>query len=166
MSISDLEEISHYCEVHPNRETELRCNKCDRYMCAECAVSTPVGYRCRECVRQTEDRFFTSTTTDYLIVGAVSLILPALGFFALLFSGIGFWFISLFAGLFIGGVVGTLGLRFTQKRRGRYTAQVAAGACIVGIVAIGIFFNVIGLTFLVYLAAATSTVYGRYQMKI
>ena len=38
-----------YCAVHPDRETGLRCNKCGRLMCAECAVPTPVGYRCREC---------------------------------------------------------------------------------------------------------------------
>ena len=36
-----------YCAVHPDRETSLQCNRCGRYMCVECAVHTPVGYRCR-----------------------------------------------------------------------------------------------------------------------
>ena len=45
-----------YCEVHPDRETSLRCNKCGRLMCTECAVLTPVGYRCRECVRGQQER--------------------------------------------------------------------------------------------------------------
>jgi hypothetical protein len=40
-----------HCYVHPNRETSLRCNNCDRPICAACAIRTPTGYRCRECVR-------------------------------------------------------------------------------------------------------------------
>ncbi|HYN88142.1 MAG TPA: tetratricopeptide repeat protein, partial [Ardenticatenaceae bacterium] len=43
------EEMLH-CSVHPDRETMLRCNRCGRPMCPECAVRTPVGLRCRECV--------------------------------------------------------------------------------------------------------------------
>jgi len=88
------EEIT-YCEVHPDRETGLRCNKCGRLMCAECAVTTPVGYRCRECVRQHEDKFFTGTTTDYLIVFAVSAIFAALGFLGVSLVGRFFLFICL-----------------------------------------------------------------------
>ncbi len=39
------------CANHPERETGLRCNRCGKPICSQCAVQTPVGYRCRECVR-------------------------------------------------------------------------------------------------------------------
>jgi rhomboid protease GluP len=43
-----------YCYRHPDRETLLRCGRCDRPICAECQVRHPVGIRCPECapVRQ------------------------------------------------------------------------------------------------------------------
>ena len=74
-----VEELT-YCEVHPDRETALRCNQCNRLMCAECAVTTPVGYRCRECVRAHDDKFFSGTQLDYGIVFGVGAVLAALGF--------------------------------------------------------------------------------------
>src|SRR5688572_1451926 len=39
-----------FCAIHTSVETTLRCNKCGRYMCVKCAVRTPVGYRCKQCV--------------------------------------------------------------------------------------------------------------------
>ena len=63
----DTEEL-HYCTVHPDRETSLRCNKCGRYMCVQCAVQTPVGYRCRECVRQQDDKFYNVGDMDYPVI--------------------------------------------------------------------------------------------------
>jgi hypothetical protein len=35
----------------PDRETYLRCNRCERHICTSCAVLTPTGYRCKNCVR-------------------------------------------------------------------------------------------------------------------
>ncbi len=37
------------CAWHPDRLTMLSCGRCDRPMCVNCAVETPVGMRCREC---------------------------------------------------------------------------------------------------------------------
>ena len=72
-----IEELT-YCEVHPDRETGLRCNKCDRLMCAECAVPTPVGLSLPcECVRAHDDKFFSGTQLDYAIVFGVSAVLAA-----------------------------------------------------------------------------------------
>lgn len=39
------------CAFHPETETNLRCAECDRYICAKDMVTTPVGYKCRECAR-------------------------------------------------------------------------------------------------------------------
>ena len=78
-----------YCTVHPNAETALRCNRCGRPMCTRCAVRTPVGYRCKECVREQQDKFFDAQMIDYLIAAGVSLV--ASFFAALIFPG-GFQF--------------------------------------------------------------------------
>lgn len=57
-----------YCVNHPTVETGLRCIKCDRYICVKCAVRTPTGYSCRDCVRTHQKVFDTAVTRDYLIV--------------------------------------------------------------------------------------------------
>lgn len=38
------------CYRHPDRSTGLRCTRCDRPICGECAIPAPVGFQCPECV--------------------------------------------------------------------------------------------------------------------
>ncbi len=162
------EETVHYCQVHPDRETELRCNMCERYMCVDCAVRTPVGYRCRECVRGVENRFFTASVVDYLLVAAVIGGGMAGTSYLMLALRLGFfWLIWLFAGIALGGALAQAALQVTQRRRGRYSGQVAAGAAAAGVIAVGVFTGAIGsLIYLIYLAVVVSTVYGRFQVRI
>lgn len=124
-----LDEVT-YCEVHPTKETSLRCNKCGRLMCADCAVSTPVGYRCKQCVRQHEDRFFTATQNDYVIVAAICVALSVVGGF--LASLVGFIILVVIASIPVGGFIAEVALRAVQRRRGRYSGQVGAAAVVVG----------------------------------
>src|SRR5215213_1946552 len=63
-----------YCANHPNVETLLRCNKCNKPICMKCAVKTPVGYRCRECVRQQQNIYFNAESWDYPIAFVVSFL--------------------------------------------------------------------------------------------
>jgi membrane associated rhomboid family serine protease len=37
------------CYRHPNRETNVACSNCERPICPDCMVDTPVGMRCPEC---------------------------------------------------------------------------------------------------------------------
>ncbi|MGC4105047.1 MAG: hypothetical protein QM753_01675 [Thermomicrobiales bacterium] len=37
------------CSYHPNVMTGLRCSRCGKPICPECAVHTPVGWRCPDC---------------------------------------------------------------------------------------------------------------------
>lgn len=83
-----------YCEKHPSRETGLRCNRCNRLMCTQCAVQTPTGYRCTECVNEQKKVFDTAEWRDYafatLVAGPLaaigSVIVPTIGFFTLLLT--------------------------------------------------------------------------------
>lgn len=93
-----MTEASLVCANHPNRETTLRCNRCEKPICAQCAVLTPVGYRCKECVRGQQKIFNTSRSVDFPIAGAVAFVLVGLATAVLDF--LGFW------GLFIAPVAG------------------------------------------------------------
>ena len=44
-------------------------------MCTKCAVKTPVGYRCKQCVREQQDKFFNAQVLDYMIAAGVSLVI-------------------------------------------------------------------------------------------
>jgi membrane associated rhomboid family serine protease len=40
------------CFRHPDRETYLRCARCEKSICTECMVSAPVGFHCPECLKE------------------------------------------------------------------------------------------------------------------
>ncbi|MCU0495957.1 MAG: hypothetical protein MUF87_01245 [Anaerolineae bacterium] len=155
-----------YCAVHPDRETGLRCNKCERYMCAQCAVLTPVGYRCRECVRTVDNKFFTGTNQDYLIVAAVAAISSGLGAAAMLFIPI--WLFVIFIALPIGGGVAYLIRRAVQGRRGRYTGYVGAAAVVIATVIVMLISrtDLINIGLWVYAGIVAGIVYNRFDGKL
>ncbi|MFD0855793.1 rhomboid family intramembrane serine protease, partial [Actinomadura adrarensis] len=40
------------CYRHPDRETYVRCARCDRHICPECMRDAAVGHQCPECVAE------------------------------------------------------------------------------------------------------------------
>ena len=126
-----------YCYVHPNRETSLRCNNCNRPICAQCAVRTPTGYRCRECVKGQQRVFNTSEWYDYVFGFAVAVLLSAVAaFLVTLIGGIGFfgWFL-IAAGAPTAGVFIAEGVRMvTRKRRSRPLFMTVVSGVVLGAV--------------------------------
>jgi hypothetical protein len=122
------ESATHYCFYHPNTATELRCNRCGKYICIRDAVLTPVGYRCRDCVHAQQDIFYNALPTDNLIAAALTL---PIAYVAGLIASHLFW-LAIFAGLLLGQLIAEVVQRVLKKRRGRYTWAVVLGCFIAG----------------------------------
>lgn len=124
-----------YCTVHPERETLLRCNRCGRPMCTDCAVQHPVGLRCRECVNQTKAPAYQVDNATFIrALLAASVVGTLVAFPVMLFGGVGGFFMF-FIWFAVGGAIGR-GIaeavsRLVPRKRGRLI-QTATG---IGIVA-------------------------------
>ncbi|NCF65270.1 MAG: hypothetical protein GWP61_04805 [Chloroflexi bacterium] len=124
-----------FCYRHPNRSTSLRCYKCNKAICSECTVKTPVGYLCPDCHREAEDAFFNSKATDYLLAALIALPLSLIaGWLVVRFSG-GIFIILLFvfAGGAVGGFIARMSKRVIGNRRGRYIPYLVAACIIIGV---------------------------------
>jgi len=156
----------HFCALHPQRDTELRCNRCDRYMCVDCAVRTPIGYTCRQCVRGHEDKFFEGTLVDYGLAAAACAVGGALLPFVMMLFG-GFLILGFIVAPAIGGAAAQVALQLTGRRRGRYSGYVAAGGLLAGGIASALLLvGGLGLFTLLFLALATSATYARFKVTI
>lgn len=157
-----------YCINHPNRETLLRCNRCERPICTQCAVLTETGYRCKDCLRGQQKVFENAQWIDYPLSLAVAGLLGFLG--SLLASVFGFFtiFIAPVAGVLIAEAVRTV----TRRRRARMlynaaTLAAAAGGAILPLMSlltmlVGGGFAWFGLLWqVVYVVLMTSTVFYR-----
>jgi hypothetical protein len=125
------------CSWHPEVETGLRCNRCDRPICAKCAVRVPVGYKCRACVEDIKAAYLNGKRYDYLIAIAVALPLSLLTaiLFTCVIAVIGWfpWFIAFLTAPTIGGFIAEAVRRGVKKRRSRYLANVVAGCFVAAI---------------------------------
>jgi hypothetical protein len=166
--MSDQPEIL-YCANHPTVETTLRCNRCEKPICSRCAVLTPTGYRCKECVRGQQRQFDTATWLDYPLTIAIagllayigSQIVPVLGFFTI--------FLAPIAGVIIAEAIRMV-IRKRRSKRLFLTATIAAGVgsappllmILIGMLAGGGFGVLLALVWQgVYTFTVISTVYYR-----
>jgi hypothetical protein len=124
-----MSETTLTCANHPNRETNLRCNRCGKPICAQCAIQTPVGYRCRDCVRGQQKVFETARQADVVVAGLVAAL--GVGISVALLSFVGFW--GIIVAPVIGGGIGEVVRRAIGRRRSaRVFWAAAAGGAIGG----------------------------------
>jgi hypothetical protein len=117
-----------YCANHPTRATYLRCNRCEKPICTECAVHTPTGYRCKDCVRSQQKIFDTARPLDYVAAFFIPIILSFLG--SLLINMVGFFIFLVAPG--VGWIIAEGVRKATGRRRSKPMFLVAAGASVIG----------------------------------
>jgi hypothetical protein len=117
-----------FCYRHPDRETWVRCGRCDRPICPRCAMQGPVGFRCRDCGKPAFDPL-TSLKPTQAILGALvaiaggtiaAIVASRIGFFAIIIS------------FFAGGIVAEAVMRVTGYKRGPVMLGVLLGGIVVG----------------------------------
>jgi hypothetical protein len=109
-----------YCANHPGVETGLSCNKCGKPICARCAIRTPIGYRCKECLRGQQKVFVTAEWIDYLLGFATAFILGLVAsFLASLISRLSFigWILIVIGSPTAGMIIAEALRRVTRKHR-------------------------------------------------
>lgn len=151
-----------YCANHPSVETTLRCNRCEKPICAKCAIQTPTGYRCKECVRGQQKVFETARWLDYPLTFGVVTILAYLG--SMIAFRLGFFIIILAP--IAGGAIAEIARLITRHRRSRRLYILAAIAAVAGCIPLGLQFifqfSLLGLIWhLAYAILMTSALYTR-----
>ncbi len=140
MSEERVGETQTFCYIHPNRETYLRCNRCEQPICTECAVLTPTGYRCKPCVRGQLKVFETARWIDYPLAMLIGGGLSFLGSLIAQYLG---WFI-----LFIAPLIGigiSEAIRWAvRRRRARLLFQLATASVVLGALPL-LLINLVGL---------------------
>jgi len=77
-----------YCPRNPKNETNLRCSRCEEYICSDCMVQTPVGARCPTCARSTPIPTY-DVTASFIVRGIATGVVSAV------VLGGGFWLLTL-----------------------------------------------------------------------
>ena len=153
-----------FCSSHPSTQTLLRCNRCEKPICSKCAVQTPTGYRCRECVRGHQKTFETAQWQDTPLAFIVAFLISLLG--SLIAGMMGFF--VLFIAPIVGTIIAEAARAVTRRRRSQNLfAIVAAGALLGALPWLlrGLFF---GLSFRLlwqglYTITVTTTAYYRIK---
>jgi hypothetical protein len=153
-----------YCANHPQTETMLRCNRCEKPICSKCAVLTDTGYRCKECVRGQQKAFETAEAIDYPIAFIVATVLSYIG--SLIAPRLSFFVIILAP---IAGTIVAEAVRFSiRKRRANSLYITAAAGALVGslpgLINQILFMNLLSILWYgIYTFTVTTTVF--YRLK-
>lgn len=143
--MSDATPGTIFCANHPDRETYLRCNRCEKPICTQCAVLTPTGYRCKECVRAQKKVYENSKTLDLPLAFVVALILALIGGQV---AGI-FRFFTIFVAPIVGVVIAEAVRWVVRNRRSTLLFRVTMAGVIIGalpalVLSIIYFFQLLG----------------------
>lgn len=163
-----------HCTWHSDRETLLRCARCGKPMCPECARPHPVGLRCKECMRETRSPLYRVSAGRYAVAGVTALASGSAAalLLAAIFGQLGGIF-ALIIGFVGGGILGAPIAEAVSvsagRKRGRGLVYVTAAGMGLGIVVVSIVSGLVGglgmniLGFLAYLFAAIGAVQARLR---
>jgi len=126
--MSDSFQQPMYCANHPQRETLLRCNRCDKPICTSCGVRTPTGYRCKECVRGQQKIFDTAQWWDFPAAVITAGFLAFVSTYVARIIGFFMFFLAPVAGIIIAEAV----RRILKKRRSKNLPIITAAAAFLG----------------------------------
>jgi hypothetical protein len=123
-----LEDDQLFCYRHPQRETRIRCGRCDRPICVRCAMQGPVGFRCKTCGTLANDPLTTIRPTQGLLGLAISF---GLGLVTAYIAGqIGFFLIIV--SFIAGGLIAQAVTRVIGWKRGTTILLIVLGGIISG----------------------------------
>jgi hypothetical protein len=120
------------CYNHPNRPTLLRCNQCERPICTSCAVRTPTGYRCKECVRGQQRIFDTALWSDYVIVFFTGAILSGIASLLVVAITSFIWFIVIAIAPLAGVTIANIARRLVKGRHSRWLNLLFGASIVIG----------------------------------
>ncbi|MBV6397539.1 MAG: hypothetical protein HFACDABA_03153 [Anaerolineales bacterium] len=120
------------CYVHPTRPTVLRCNNCERPICVSCAIRTPTGYRCKECVRGQQKIFDTAQWSDYVIVFFTGAILSGIASVLVSIVTSFIWFLAIPLAPLAGVTIGNIARRFVKGRHSKWLNFLFGASIILG----------------------------------
>jgi hypothetical protein len=119
-----------YCYRHPDRETWVRCGRCDQPICTRCSMQGPVGLRCRTCGKPSRDALASLKPNQIAIgLGVATGLGAVVGYF-----GAQFGFFMIVIGFFAGTIIAEALDRTVGIKRGpRILALAIAGIAIGGV---------------------------------
>ncbi len=129
-----------FCYRHPDRETWVRCGRCDQPICTRCTMQGPVGLRCRSCGKPSRDALASLKPNQIAIGLAVATGLGAVvGYF-----GAQFGLFMIIVGFFAGTIIAEALDRTIGIKRGPRILAIAITGIVVGSV-LGASLSLVGL---------------------
>ena len=117
-----------HCYRHPDRETWVRCGRCDQPICMKCAMEGPVGLRCKTCGKPTRDAL-ASMRVSQIVIAAVL----ALGGGAIVgYAGSAIGYFGLVVAFFGGGIIAEVIDRAIGIKRGPRIMAIAVPGIVAG----------------------------------
>jgi hypothetical protein len=136
------------CYNHPNRETVLRCNRCDQPICVQCAVKTPTGYRCKQCVKSQQKVFITVKWFDYIVAIVAAGILSSIGYAVMMFVSSIFFLLGFFIGPPVGIAIAEVVRVLTGRRRAEWlfrSTAIAGGVVVLPFILLPLIFTAVSI---------------------
>lgn len=154
------------CFRHPDRETALRCNSCERPVCVDCAVQGAVGIKCPECARTS--RAARGAVPVHRMARGIVVAISVAAVLGAILTAVRIAFLGIILAYLAGIAIGEAARRASGGYRDPLLARAAAAAAAIGFLALPVARVVMagggGGTYLAWSAVAAGfAAYAAYQ---